>query len=414
MGDGMIESKSREEKLQRIIESEKTLNEIKDVDVLLERILTEARDIVHADAGSIYIIEENNLKIRYAQNDTQQRKLAPGQKLPFQSFSFPINEKSMCGYCVLTQEMINEPDVYAISPEKKYSFNKSSDLVTGYRSKSIIAIPLVTVNGTILGVLQIINPQDKSGNIIPFDADAVLYLKHFATSATQALERTYLTREMVMRMVEMAGFRDPKETGSHVNRVASYSVEIYDRWAFKHNIDKDESNRFRDAFRIAAMLHDVGKVGISDLVLKKPGKFTEEEYQIIKGHTYIGAILFKNKQSSFDTMAMDVALHHHERWDGKGYPGKIDINTIDIEKPSEIVAEPMSGEAIPLAARIVAVADVFDALSSQRVYKKAWTEEEVLNEIKSQSGKQFDPEIVDIFFELLPQIRSIQNTWPDL
>ena len=118
MGDGMIESKSREEKLQRIIESEKTLNEIKDVDVLLERILTEARDIVHADAGSIYVIEENNLKIRYAQNDTQQRRLAPGQKLPFQSFSFPINEKSMCGYCVLTQEMINEPDVYAISPEK--------------------------------------------------------------------------------------------------------------------------------------------------------------------------------------------------------------------------------------------------------------------------------------------------------
>ena len=93
---------------------------------------------------------------------------------------------------------------------------------------------------------------------------------------------------------------------------------------------------------------------------------------------------------------------------------KSDINNIDIEKPSEIVAEPMSGEEIPLSARIVAVADVFDALSSQRVYKKAWTEEEVLNEIKAQSGKQFDPEIVDIFLELVPQIKAIQNTWPDL
>lgn len=409
----MVDFNTREEKLQRIIESEKIINEIKDVDVLLERVLTEARGIVNADAGSIYVIEKDNLKIRYAQNDTQQRMLAPGEKLPFQSFSFPINEKSMCGYCVLTHELINEPDVYSISKDKKYSFNKSSDEVTGYRSKSIIAIPLITINGTILGVLQIINPQDKYGNIIPFDEDAILYLKHFATSATQALERTYLTREMVMRMVEMAGFRDPKETGSHVNRVASYSVEIYDRWAFKHNIPLDERNKYRDALRIAGMLHDVGKVGISDLVLKKPGKFTEEEFAIIKGHTYIGAILFKNKQSSFDDMAMEVALHHHERWDGNGYPGKVDIEKIDIENTNTIKTESLSGYEIPLSARIVTIADVFDALSSSRVYKKAWTEEEVYEELKNQSGKQFDPELIEIFFEVLPQIKAIQASWPN-
>lgn len=409
----MVDFNTREEKLQRIIESEKIINEIKDVDVLLERVLTEARGIVNADAGSIYVIEKDNLKIRYAQNDTQQRMLAPGEKLPFQSFSFPINEKSMCGYCVLTHELINEPDVYSISKDKKYSFNKSSDEVTGYRSKSIIAIPLITINGTILGVLQIINPQDKYGNIIPFDEDAILYLKHFATSATQALERTYLTREMVMRMVEMAGFRDPKETGSHVNRVASYSVEIYDRWAFKHNIPLDERNKYRDALRIAGMLHDVGKVGISDLVLKKPGKFTEEEFAIIKGHTYIGAILFKNKQSSFDDMAMEVALHHHERWDGNGYPGKVDIEKIDIENTNTIKTESLSGDEIPLSARIVTIADVFDALSSSRVYKKAWTEEEVYEELKKQSGKQFDPELIEIFFEVLPQIKAIQASWPN-
>lgn len=409
----MVDFNTREEKLQRIIESEKIINEIKDVDVLLERVLTEARGIVNADAGSIYVIEKDNLKIRYAQNDTQQRMLAPGEKLPFQSFSFPINEKSMCGYCVLTHELINEPDVYSISKDKKYSFNKSSDEVTGYRSKSIIAIPLITINGTILGVLQIINPQDKYGNIIPFDEDAILYLKHFATSATQALERTYLTREMVMRMVEMAGFRDPKETGSHVNRVASYSVEIYDRWAFKHNIPLDERNKYRDALRIAGMLHDVGKVGISDLVLKKPGKFTEEEFAIIKGHTYIGAVLFKNKQSSFDDMAMEVALHHHERWDGNGYPGKVDIEKIDIENTNTIKTESLSGDEIPLSARIVTIADVFDALSSSRVYKKAWTEEEVYEELKNQSGKQFDPELIEIFFEVLPQIKAIQASWPN-
>ena len=410
----MAELISREQKLQRIIEIEHLLNDVEDLDVLLERILTESREIVHADAGSIYVIEQDNLRIRYAQNNTHQKNLAPGQKLPFQSFSFPINEKSMCGYCVLTHEIVNEPDVYAISPDKKYSFNKTSDEVTGYRSKSIIAIPLINPYGSVLGVLQIINPQDDNGNIVPFDDDAILFLQHFASSATQALERAYLIREMVMRMIEMARFRDPKETGAHVNRVASYSVAIYDSWAYRHGVPQNEAEKFRDALRIAAMLHDVGKVGISDLILKKPGRFTDEEFAIVKGHTYIGASLFKNKQSSFDSMAMDVVLHHHQRWDGTGYPGNVDLSLVDVENPQQIQAEPISGEDIPLEARIVAIADVFDALSSQRVYKAAWKEEDVFEEIKAQRGRQFDPEIVDIFFELIPQIRAIQKTWPDV
>ena len=405
---------SREKKLQSIIESEKILNEIQDVDVLLERILTEARAIVHADAGSIYVCENDNLKIKYAQNDTQQRKLAPGQKLPFKYFSFPINTKSMCGYCAVTRKIVNESDVYSISDDKEYSFNKQSDMLTGYRSKSIIAIPLVTAGNTILGVLQIINAQDKKGNITEFNSDAELFLEHFAASAVQALERTFLTREMVMRMVEMARFRDPKETGSHVNRVANYSVEIYDRWAFNHKIPGEDFHKFRDNLKIAAMLHDVGKVGVSDLILKKPGRFTDEEFAIVKGHTCIGASLFQNTQSSIDSMAYDIALRHHERWDGRGYPGKLDIKAIDVEKPITEHYEGLKGEEIPLAARIVSVADVYDALSSRRIYKEAWSEDDVLQEIQEQSGKQFDPEVVTAFFEVLPVIREIQSAWPEL
>lgn len=404
---------SREEKLQRIIESEKILNDIQDVDVLLERVLTEARGIVHADAGSIYVIENDNLRIRYAQNDTQQRKMKPGQKLPFKSFTFPISKTSMCGYSVETGDIINESDVYKIT-NKLYSFNNQSDVLTGYRSKSIITIPLVTASDNTLGVLQIINAQDNDGNIIPFDKDSELYLKHFATSATQALERTYLTREMVMRMVAMAGFRDPKETGAHVNRVANYAVEIYDSYAFKNNIEDEETQKFRDALKIAAMLHDVGKVGISDSILKKPGKFTEEEYAIIKGHTCIGSVLFKNKQSPIDNMASEVALRHHEHWDGNGYPGKIDMKTIDLEKPLADKVEGLAGEEIPLAARIVAIADVFDALCSRRVYKEAWNESDVLIEMQKQAGKQFDPNVLMSFFDVLPKIREIQAEWPDV
>ena len=407
-------SNEREKKLQKIIELEKVLNDIQDIDVLLERILTESRRIVNADAGSIYVIEDGRLKIKYAHCDTKQKKLAPGQKLPFKYFSFDINEKSMCGSAVVSKKLLNEPDVYNISPDKPYSFDRNPDMLTGYVSKAILTIPLMEGKGNVIGVLQIINPQDKNGKITGFDNDAELFLTRFAATAAQALVRAKLTREMVMRMVEMAGFRDPKETGNHVNRVASFSVEIYDHWAFSNGISPDEAAKYRDSLRIAAMLHDVGKVGISDVILKKPDKFTDEEYGIIKCHTVIGSMLFKNNASEIDRMALDVALHHHERWDGKGYPGNVDITGFDITNPVIKSSGGLQGEEIPLSARIVSVADVFDALSSSRVYKKAWSRDDVLREMKEQAGKQFDPEIIKAFFAALPMITEIQRDLSDL
>ena len=113
-------------------------------------------------------------------------------------------------------------------------------------------------------------------------------------------------------------------------------------------------------------------------------------------------------------MAYDVALHHHEWWDGEGYPGEIDIDKIDLYSPLRNQREGLKGEDIPLAARIVAVADVFDALSSKRVYKEAWSEENALIEIQQNAGKQFDPEVVMAFFEVIPRIREIQASMPDL
>ncbi len=400
-----------EQKLRSIIESEKVLNEIQDVDVMLEQALEQACKIVNADAGSIYVIEKERLFIKYALNETERKKLAPGQKLPYQSFSFPINEKSISGFCVITKQVLNDPDVYELGPDRRYSFNKQSDLITGYRTKSMVSIPLINQDGVALGVLQIINAQDNQGNIISFSDEAVFYLEHFAGNVTQALERASLTREMVYRMIHMVSFRDPKETGAHVNRVSSYAVEIYDRYAFNHKIPDIEANHYRDALKIAAMLHDVGKIGISDTILKKPGKFTDVEYNTVKGHTLIGAFLFTNQHSPIDKMSCDVAFRHHERWDGKGYPGKVDLSKVDEFNPIVEQWEGLRGEEIPLAARIVSVADVFDALSSERVYKEAWNEESVLQEMKNQAGKQFDPEIIEIFFSVLPRIKQIQKAF---
>jgi len=410
----MSEKLKYERKLKSIVEAERVLGEIQDMDILLERLLSEICHVTGADAGSIYTYEKNMLTIKCAQNATLQKRLDMGQKVPFASFSFQVNEKSIAGYTVLTGTTLNISDVYEIGDDTPYRFNKQPDLITGYRTKSMLTVPLVTRTKETLGVLQIINRNGKNGTVIPFTEDDELYMRHFATSAVQALERAKLTRAMVLRMISMAGLRDPKETGAHVNRVSSYAVEIYDRWAFNHRICDEERHKFRDKLKIAAMLHDVGKVGISDTILKLPRIFTPEEYEMIKAHTVIGAMFFSSIESPLDQMSFEVALHHHERWDGKGYPGHVDVANITLETiPSSMCVQPMSEEEIPLAARIVALADVFDALSSKRVYKDAWDDQSVLEEISSQAGKQFDPEVVKAFLEIQPIIRSIKSAWPE-
>ncbi len=197
-------------------------------------------------------------------------------------------------------------------------------------------------------------------------------------------------------MIKMAELRDPKETGPHVNRVAGCATEIYRRWAVKNNVPGREIERTADLFRMAAMLHDVGKVGIDDAILKKPGRLDAEEYEIMKTHTTVGALLFQDIQSEFDEFAAQVIKTHHERWDGGGYP------------------QGLSGTEIPLWGRITAVADVYDALSSRRAYKEAWPQELVLEELDAQSGKQFDPEIVAIFLEIQPSLKQILERYPDV
>ena len=409
-------AKQNEDKLQKIIEIEKQLGEIQDVDVLLERILTETRHIVNADAGSIYVAEGDRLKIKYGQNDTHLRELAPGEKLPYTVFTFPMNEKQICGYVGLTGKPLNIEDCYQIPEDKPYKFNKNTDITTDYRTKSMYTLPLKMANGKLLGVLQIINAKDEEGNVISFNEEAELLISHFAASAVQALQHAYLTSNMVKRMLKMAEFRDPKETYPHVERVSSYSLEIYDRWAFNHNVPSEEMHKYRDVLKIAAKFHDVGKVGISDIILKKAfPRFTEEERNIMKGHTCIGAQLFDPPESMLDVMSQEIALHHHDRWDGgeSGYPGNIRLDQFSLKDGIVPQVEPLSGTDIPLSARIVAVADVYDALSHKRCYKQSWSIEDSFAEIQNSAGTHFDPEIVLAFMQVKDRICSIQMAYPD-
>lgn len=405
---------SDNEKLRLLVELDTEINKIQDLDYLLEEILKGARAVANADAGSIYLVQDGKLHIRYAQNDTQQKLLPKGEKLLYNIFSIPINNKSISGYVASTGELVNIPDCYAIAKDKPFSFDPTYDRISKYKTVSNLTIPLKVNTGQILGVIQIINSKGADGQIVPFNQQDEMMITHFAGNATIALQRTKLTRTIILRMIKMAELRDPKETGPHVNRVAGYSAEIYRRWALKKNVPARELERNLDLFRMAALLHDVGKVGISDVILKKPGRFTPEEYEIMKTHTLIGENLFSDMQSDFDELARIVALTHHENWDGTGYPGKVDPVTGEALVLGED-GKPLGlkGEEIPLWGRIVSVADVFDALSCKRVYKEAWAEDEVLAEMRKMSGSKFDPELVDIFFEALPAIKQISDRYPD-
>lgn len=202
---------------------------------------------------------------------------------------------------------------------------------------------------------------------------------------TQQLKETQL--EIVHRLAQAAEHRD-NETGSHIVRMSHYAL-ILGRACGMNEVECD-------ILFHATPMHDVGKLGIPDRILLKPGKLDADEWEIMKQHTVIGSRLLANSQSPVLQMGETIALTHHERWDGSGYPNRL------------------AGKNIPLVGRICAIADVFDALSSKRCYKEPWPLEEVLQELRSLSGIQFDPRLLEMFDELLPVILDIQQTHADV
>lgn len=210
-------------------------------------------------------------------------------------------------------------------------------------------------------------------------------LEETVKERTQQLKETQL--EIVHRLAQAAEHRD-NETGSHIVRMSHYAVVL----GRACGMNEEEC----DILFHATPMHDVGKLGIPDKILLKPGKLDSEEWEIMKQHTVIGGQLLSNSQSPVLQMGEIIALTHHERWDGSGYPNRL------------------AGEDIPLVGRICAIADVFDALSSKRCYKEPWPLEKVLQELRSLSGVQFDPRLLEMFDELLPVILEIQRSHTDV
>lgn len=201
---------------------------------------------------------------------------------------------------------------------------------------------------------------------------------------TQELYNTQL--DVIQRLARAIEYRD-SETGMHIVRMSHYSAAL----AAKAGLDMLEC----EMILTASPLHDIGKIGIPDSILSKPGKLNTEEWEIMKTHTRIGAELLSGSNSRFLRMASQIALTHHERWDGTGYPYGL------------------KGEEIPLIGRICGVADVLDALLSQRPYKHAWVLEDAIAEIKRESGHHFDPHLVEHLLSIIPQIERVQGKYSD-
>ncbi|MCG6145413.1 HD domain-containing phosphohydrolase [Leptospira bandrabouensis] len=195
------------------------------------------------------------------------------------------------------------------------------------------------------------------------------------------------TRLQIVQRLGMASEYKDNETGMHVIRMSHYSQTL----ALAHGY----SNEAAEEILNAAPMHDVGKIGIPDYIIQKPGKLTPEEWEIMKRHPEIGAEIIGDHHSSLLKLARSIAITHHEKFDGSGYPYQL------------------KGEQIPLEGRIIAIADVFDALTTVRPYKKAWEVVDAVDFLKKESGSHFDPDLVQKFISVLPKILEIKNQWPE-
>ena len=193
-------------------------------------------------------------------------------------------------------------------------------------------------------------------------------------------------KEIIYKMGEIGETRS-KETGNHVKRVAEYSKLL----ALLYGLDEQQAN----ILLVASPMHDIGKVGIPDSILKKPGKLTTEEFEIMKEHSIIGYNILKDSNREILKAAAIVAKEHHEKWNGSGYPLRL------------------KGEEIHIYGRITAIADVFDALGSDRCYKNAWEDEKIFELFRNERAKHFDPKLVDLFFDNIQQFKDIRNKYKD-
>ena len=335
---------------------------------LLELIAGQVKTILVCDRCSVFILDRrtNELwsKVALGMQHTEIR-------VPF--------GKGIVGHVAASGITLNIKDAY-----QDQRFTQDIDKLTGYRTNSILAMPLKNVSGHIIGVFEAMNKSDK-----PFNTDDEGILQLISSMAASGIENAQLYEslsqsqlETIYRLAVTAEYRDQHDTAIHLRHISEYSALIAQGLGLP---EREVEN-----IRYASPLHDIGKVGIADAILLKPGKLTAEEFEEIKKHTLYGAKILCNAESSLLQIACKVASSHHEKFDGTGYPNRL------------------KAEQISIYARIVSVADVFDALCSQRVYKPKWDPGKAREYINGEKGKAFDPSVVEAFEKVYGEILKMR------
>lgn len=330
--------------------------ELKEV---LKSIMEMATKLMKAEASSLMLIDEKTQELVFEEALGEKEEKVKKIKLR-------IGE-GIAGYVAKFGIPLLISDAYS-DPR----FNPEVDKFTGFRTKSILCVPL-KIKDKIIGVVEVLNRIDKKS----FDEDDKELFSALANHAAIAIENARLykeLRELFLGVVKsLAEAIDAKSayTHGHSQRVSEYSLAV----AQELNLNKEE----QEIVEIAGILHDIGKIGIDEKILNKPGNLTQQEYEEIKKHSTIGAEIIEPVSALKEIVP--AIKHHQERYDGSGYP------------------DGLKGEKIPLIARILAVADAFDAMTSDRPYRKKLSDEVALSEIEKNKERQFDPEIVEAFFK---------------
>lgn len=351
----------------------------RNLDSMLMLMADMGREMIVSDRCTVWLLDKNK--------DELWSKVAHG----VDEIRVP-RTAGLVGYSVTYGKAVFIDDAYTNEEYKQFLANGAlrTDKQTGYRTKALMVIPFRNNDGEIMGAYQAINkltPSEQfSGKDMEYLTLAASYAGKSLESALLAHEIEETQKEIIFTMGEIGESRS-KETGNHVKRVAEYSYIL----ALGLGMSTIEA----ELLKMASPMHDIGKVAIPDELLKKPGKLTDEEFKIMQSHTNIGYNLLRNSKRPILQTAAIVAYEHHEKWNGNGYP------------------QGLKGEDIHIYGRITAVADVFDALGSERVYKKAWDLERILNLFKEERGKHFDPRLVDVLFEQLPSILHIRALYSD-
>ncbi len=383
-----------------------TLNQDRPVEVVLDDLLRELRRMVRADAGAVYLIEGDHLRFVCTQSDSRpdmvqspkvKRALIP-QAL--KDLRIPLSGTSLAGFVAREGKALAVTDVYEIPEGLPYRFDRTIDERTGYRTRSMLVLPIGVSGQPPVGVIQAINHTGDPGTCPvpgtapnPFPDLALQTGEALASMATIVVRNGQLRAqveklhlETIFRLATAAEFRD-NDTGAHIQRVSMYCEAV------AHTMGLPQQRCQELLF--AAPMHDVGKLGVPDAILTKAGPLTPEERDAMKKHTLIGAEILRGSDNEVIRTAERIALTHHEKWDGTGYP------------------RGLKGADIPVEGRICAVADVFDALTSKRSYKDAFPLEKAYAIINKDAGTHFDPEVVSAFVRSRDVIESIQEAYAE-